>query len=111
MSQKDRLNEVQGIIQRLRKDYPDLVGPFLMYIRKVEEKGAIEIKTKKLIAVSLAVALKCEWCIAYHTKTALDAGASVDELVEACAVAILMAGAPAMMATKLVLDAIQDFTQ
>ena len=40
MSQKDRLKEVQEIIQKLRKDYPDLVGPFLMCIRKVEEKGA-----------------------------------------------------------------------
>jgi AhpD family alkylhydroperoxidase len=50
--------------------------------------------------VALAVALKCEWCIANHIKYALDAGVSRDELMEACALAITMAGAPALMRAR-----------
>jgi AhpD family alkylhydroperoxidase len=103
-----RLHEVQQILTRLRKDYPDLISPFLQFMRTVESKGALDVKTKKLIEVALAVALKCEWCIAQHTKTALNAGATEEEIVEACGAAILMAGAPAMMATQRVLTAIDE---
>jgi AhpD family alkylhydroperoxidase len=106
-----RLQEVQQLLTRLRSDYPDLITPFLKFIRTVEDQGALDVKTKKLIEVALAVALKCEWCIAHHTKTALDAGASEAEVIEACGAAILMAGAPAMMATQLVLNAIDELKQ
>jgi AhpD family alkylhydroperoxidase len=74
----------------------------------VEQEGALDVKTKKLIAVSLAVAQQCEWCIAMHTNVALETGATVGELVEACMVAIFMGGTPAMMHTKLVLDMIKE---
>ncbi len=69
---KEKLLEVDAHIKRLMHDYPDLVGPFLGFIRGVEQEGALDVKTKKLIAVSLAVAQQCEWCIAMHTKLVLD---------------------------------------
>jgi AhpD family alkylhydroperoxidase len=106
----EKLKEVQSTIQTLMKDHSKLFGPFLMFVRKAEEPGVVETKTKRLISVALAVALKCEWCIANHTKNALDAGVSRDELMEACALAISMAGAPALMHSKIVLQTIEDYT-
>ena len=75
---EEKLNEVYALVERLGKEYPNLAGPFMVFLRRVEEKGALDTKTKELISVALAVALHREWCIAFHTKNALDAGATMD---------------------------------
>ncbi|MEX2703264.1 MAG: carboxymuconolactone decarboxylase family protein [Candidatus Baldrarchaeota archaeon] len=111
MSMEATLKEVHDIVGKMGEEYPKLAGPFMVFLRRVEEQGALDTKTKELISVALSVACKCKWCIAFHTKNALDAGATKDEIIEACYVAILMAGGPAFMYTRLVLDAIEEFTK
>ena len=111
MSMETTLKEVHDIVGKMGEEYPKLAGPFMVFLRRVEEQGALDTKTKELISVALSVACKCKWCIAFHTKNALDAGATKDEIIEACYVAILMAGGPAFMYTRLVLDAIEEFTK
>ena len=111
MSMKTTLDEVHQLVGKMGEMYPRLAGPFMVFLRRVEEKGALDTKTKELISVALSVAAKCKWCIAFHTKNALDAGATKDEIMEACYVAILMTGGPAFMYTQFVLKAIEEFTK
>ena len=111
MSMEATLKEVHDIVGKMGEEYPKLAGPFMVFLRRVEEQGVLDTKTKELISIALSVACKCKWCIAFHTKNALDAGATKDEIVEACYVAILMAGGPAFMYTRLVLEAIDEFTK
>mgnify|MGYP000527655655 CR=1 FL=1 len=111
MSMKTTLDEVHQLVEKMGEMYPRLAGPFMVFLRRVEEKGALDTKTKELISVALSVAAKCKWCIAFHTKNALDAGATKDEIMEACYVAILMTGGPAFMYTQFVLKAIEEFTK
>ena len=111
MSMETTLKEVHDIVGKMGEEYPKLAGPFMVFLRRVEEQGVLDTKTKELISIALSVACKCKWCIAFHTKNALDAGATKDEIVEACYVAILMAGGPAFMYTRLVLEAIDEFTK
>ena len=111
MSTLDTLKEVESLVETMGKTYPKLAGPFMVFLRRVEEKGALDTKTKELISVALSVALKCKWCIAFHTKGALDAGATKDELIEACYVATLMAGGPAFMYSRLVMNGVEEFTR
>ena len=49
--------------------------------------GALSSKEKSIIALACAVALKCEHCVKAHKRSALAAGASMDEILEAAAVA------------------------
>ena len=111
MSMETTLNQVHELVAKMGEMYPRLAGPFMVFLRRVEEKGALDTKTKELISVALSVACKCKWCIAFHTKNALDAGATKDEIIEACYVAILMTGGPAFMYTQFVLRAIEEFTK
>jgi len=111
MSMETTLKEVHDIVGKMGEEYPKLAGPFMVFLRRVEEQGVLDTKTKELISIALSVACKCKWCIAFHTKNALDAGATKDEIIEACYVAILMAGGPAFMYTRLVLEAIDEFTK
>lgn len=52
--------------------------------------GAISTKEKSLIALACAVAVKCEHCVKAHKEKALNAGATMDEILEAAAVAGLV---------------------
>ena len=103
------LGEVENSLELMHKKYPRLIGPFGIFMKHVGKKGALDTKTKELISVALSVVAKCKWCIAFHTKNALDAGASEDEIMEACFVAALMGGGPALMYVQLVVKAIEDY--
>ena len=70
---------------------------FQDYMETVNKPGAIDTKNKKLIALALSVATKCEPCVKINTKTAKDAGATDNEIAEAAAMGIAFGGAPVAM--------------
>jgi len=57
--------------------------------------GALPARVKELMALAISVVEQCDGCIAHHAKSAARLGASPDEVAEAIAVALLMAGGPA----------------
>ncbi len=107
---KEKLDEVMSTVQRVMKEKPKQAGAFMEFIEKAEGKGALDVKTKELISVALSIAEHCEWCIAFHVKNALEAGATRDEIMEACLVAVVMGGGPSLMYIKPVIDAIDEFS-
>jgi AhpD family alkylhydroperoxidase len=72
-------------------------------------KGALSTKEKELIALAIGVTVRCDGCIAVHVKSALDAGASHEEVVETIGVAVLMGGGPAVVYGAEALEALQQF--
>ncbi len=106
---KDMVKEIQRTIVDLSKEYPEETGGFMQMLKAVNAPRALSTKDKEIIAVSLSVATRCHWCIAFHTHNALKAGATREEIIEACFVAVTMAGGPALMYMQLVLKAIEDF--
>jgi AhpD family alkylhydroperoxidase len=108
MGMQETAEEVGNWIQKMGKEYARIYGPFAVWMRRVEEKGALDTKTKELVSVALAVATQCRWCIAVHTNAALDAGATRDQVMEACFVACLFRGAPACMYSQLVMQTIDE---
>ena len=61
------------------------------------KSGALETKTKELIALGIAITARCEGCIAYHVHDAMKAGANKEEIIETVSVAILMGGGPSVV--------------
>lgn len=103
------VEEIHASIMKMRKKYPEETRAFMELLRATGKPKALSTKDKELIAVALAVATKCHWCIAFHVKNAMDAGATRDEIMEASFVAVTMAGSPALMYMQLVVKAIDDF--
>ncbi len=68
----------------------DLSKSFENLSSGIMDDGALSSKEKSLIALACAVAVKCEHCVKAHKEKALDAGATVDEILEAAAVAGLV---------------------
>src|SRR5918993_5981597 len=69
---------------------PEIHDAFQAFSQKVFTDGALAGKTKQLIAVAVAHVTQCPYCIKGHTKAALRAGASREELMEAIWVAAEM---------------------
>jgi AhpD family alkylhydroperoxidase len=70
--------------------------------------GSLDVKTKELIALGIAVAARCDDCIAFHAKAAVEQGASRDEVLETLGLAIYMGAGPSVMYAS---HALQAFTQ
>lgn len=103
------VKEIHKSIVTLRKEYPEETKAFMQLLQATGKPKALSTKDKELIAVALSVAARCHWCIGFHVKNALDAGATREELIEASYVAVTMAGSPALMYMQFVLKAIEDF--
>ena len=109
MTAKDRLTDVQQLMENLKQDYPAEINSFLGFMGKAEGNPALSAVQKELINVSLSVAAQCEWCIALHTKNAIAAGASRDEIMSAGFMAVIMHGGPALMYLVPLSKALDEF--
>jgi AhpD family alkylhydroperoxidase len=71
--------------------------------------GALDRKTKELIALALAVSAQCDGCIAAHAHGAARAGATEAEVAETLGVCILMMGGPGTVYAPRAFAAFRDF--
>jgi len=104
-----RRTELQGLMLKLGRELPGAVGGFANLHKAAMAGGALDAKTKELIALGIAVAQRCESCIAYHVHDALKAGANRAEVLEALGVAVMMGGGPATMYACDALAALEQF--
>ena len=73
--------------------------------------GALDARTKELIALAIAVGKECDGCIAAHAHAAVLNGASPAEAAEAIGVTFLMNGGPATVYGARAFSAFQEFYQ
>jgi AhpD family alkylhydroperoxidase len=83
---------------------PGIHDAFQEFSRQVFADGALDTKTKQLIAMAVAHVTQCPYCIQGHTKAALRRGASEHELMEAIWVAAEMRAGGAYAHSTLALD-------
>ena len=100
------MEQVADTIKYTSQKEPHIQKAFMDFNSAVLSPGKLTTKTKELIALALSLSSTCEWCITYHVKMALDSGATEEEILEASYVAVLMAGAPALMHITIVKDAL-----
>lgn len=71
--------------------------------------GALDTKTKELIALGIAITVRCDGCIAFHVHDSMQAGASKEEIAEAVSMAILMGGGPSVVYGIEAMQALSQF--
>jgi len=109
-SPTDVLAEFRENMLRLHKAAPEVVGDFTKRLMPdVLADGALSTKVKELITLGIAVAARCDYCIAIHVKKCYEAGATKEEMVETLGVAILMGGGPALTYATFAMQAIDEF--
>lgn len=70
--------------------------------------GALDEKTKQLIAVAVAHVTQCPYCIRGHVPQALKKGATKEEIMEAIWVAAEMRSGAAFAHANIALDAMEN---
>lgn len=92
------------ISERRKHLAPEIHDAFQKFNRQVFAAGALDSRTKQLIAVAVAHVTQCPYCIEGHTRAALRNGASEYELMEAIWVATEMRAGGAYAHSTLALD-------
>ncbi len=65
------------------KDAPELARKFFDYYGAVFAEGALTEREKALIALAVAHAVQCPYCIDAYTRAALEKGSNLEEMTEA----------------------------
>ncbi|TWU44421.1 Alkyl hydroperoxide reductase AhpD [Novipirellula aureliae] len=105
----EQLETIRSGMRALSKSQPATMKSFSALHAASSGSGALDSKTKELIALAIAVTARCDGCIAYHTHDVLEAGASREEIMEALSVAILMGGGPSVIYATHVVEAMDQF--
>jgi AhpD family alkylhydroperoxidase len=102
--------ELTGDIRSLRAGAPDVMKGFSALAQAALKAGALDGKTKELIALAIAVATRCDGCIAFHAEAAMKQGATRAEVLETMGMAVYMGAGPSVMYAAQALEAFDQFT-
>ncbi len=79
------------------KSRPDLWAKYMDYYGAVFADGALSEREKSLIALAVAHAVQCPYCIDAYTRASLEKGADLDQMTEAVHVANAIRGGASLV--------------
>ncbi len=94
---RDLTRTVSQNMASLRTSTPGVMKAFGELGRAATAPGALDSKTKELIALALGVAARCDACIGFHTQALAKLGATRQEVDETLGVTTHMGGGPSLM--------------
>lgn len=95
----------------LRRAIPQVYEGYRHMHEAAYAPGALDRKTKELIALAIAVTRECDGCIASHARGAARSGATSDEVAEALGVTIAMNGGPGTVYGPRAFAAFREFAE
>ncbi len=107
---KQLTHELSATLSTMHREMPEVMTGFNQLAKAASREGALDLKTKELIALAIGIACRCDGCIGFHTKKLVQTGASRDELQEMLGMAVFMGGGPSLMYAAEALDAFEQFS-
>ena len=105
------LADLNDTMTQLTRGIPDVLEGYLAMSSAAKADGCLDKKTKELIATAIGVAVRCDSCIASHTKAASMNGASREEVLEALGIAVFMGGGPSVVYASQALETYDQFSK
>jgi AhpD family alkylhydroperoxidase len=97
--------QIAAGIAEIAKTAPDLVRGYRMLTTSRAKSGALDAKTRELVALAVAVTVRCDGCIVTHVEEARKHGATADEITDALGVAVMVNAGAALIYSMRTLDA------
>ena len=107
---KEINQDTSTALGKLRKDIPDVMSGLSALAQAATKEGALDKKTKELIALALGVAARCDGCIGSHAQILVKLGAKREEVLEALGMAIYMGGGPSAVYASYALSAFDELS-
>jgi AhpD family alkylhydroperoxidase len=89
----------------LAKLNPDTIKGYTTLSRAGQKAAHLDEKTRELIALAVAITLRCDGCITVHSAAARERGASKEEIAEVLGVAVSVNAGAAIVYSTRALDA------
>ena len=102
--------DLNGLMAEVRHGVPSVGKAFSELSTAATTSGALDTKTKELIALAISIAGRCDGCIAFHVRAAERQGATREEVLETIGTAIYMGGGPSMIYGAQTLEAFDQFS-
>src|SRR5512136_2000776 len=101
-----KIGKVPVFFERLMDTQPDMHGAILAFDQHIWDDGALSRKTTKIIAISIAAALRDQHAVQAQLAGAKRLGVSQDEIEEALRVTFLLSGMPAYVYGRAAMEKI-----
>ncbi len=106
----EKTTDLNALLRDLRSGAPEAMKAFSALAQAATAPKSLDGKAKELIALGIAVAIRCDDCIAFHAKAAVRHGATRAEVLETLAMAIYMGAGPSVMYASHALEAFSQFS-
>lgn len=103
--------DISAYTGEIRKLQPDSMQAFYALSKAAGADGALDKKTKELVALAIGITQRCDGCIGFHTKALVSLGATRQEVAEIAAMSVYMGGGPALMYAADALRAFDQFNE
>ncbi|KKW67999.1 alkylhydroperoxidase [Lampropedia cohaerens] len=104
------ITDTLGNMKKLGGGIPAVMQNFNALGKSANTPGALDTKTKELIALGIGVAARCDGCIGFHTQALIRLGVTRAEFEEALGVAIYMGGGPSVMYAAKAIAAYEELS-
>ena len=88
---------ISNNIKTLRKDISNTMQGFSSLAQAASQNGALDKKTKELIALAIGISTRCDGCIGFHTEALIKLGVTREEFEEVLGMAVYMGGGPSLI--------------
>jgi alkylhydroperoxidase/carboxymuconolactone decarboxylase family protein YurZ len=99
-----KIGKVPKFFKELTENDPEMFNMVMKFEEFIWDDGALSRKTKKLIAISIAAALRDQHAVRAQLSGAANLGVTKEEVDEALRVTFLLSGMPAYVYGKAQLD-------
>jgi AhpD family alkylhydroperoxidase len=110
MDHRHTQDDLRAPATALREQIPEVLAAYAELHRSAMGDGALDMRTKELIALAISITRECDGCIAAHGRGAARRGATRQEVAEMIGVAVMMNGGPGTVWGPRALEAFDQFS-
>ncbi|NCN88905.1 MAG: carboxymuconolactone decarboxylase family protein [Gallionella sp.] len=108
-SERKVLEHAHRGLQLITEYRPKLMGKVQAFMAEAMQPGVLNKQEKERIAFGMALTQQCHYCIALHVRACKHAGVTLEEIMEVCAIGIMMGGGPVLTHMAEVERALNEF--
>lgn len=103
----DRMGFTPEIMNMMAEMNPELFAHYAKCDEGIQEDGALSAKVKVLMSLAVMAAQRCEPCCESQMRSALNHGATKEEIMETMNVIFITSGAPGVASCKRALKLLE----
>lgn len=95
------------VMDEMKSEAPAIGKGFGLMYKDLMGEGALIVREKELIALGIAMAIRCEQCVYAHVDKAVSLGITREEFTDLAGVVVAMQGGPGYVHVPMLLEAIK----